>query len=135
ASRMPADPASSLPRRWGVGTPVGHRRTVVAMSKTWKIALAVVVVLVAVVAGGLWWFLRDDAPPEVSLESAVEQVSPTTVADDDASETATIDGTWTVDTTTGEFDFETATGTFAGFRIQEELSSIGSTTAVGRTGD
>jgi polyisoprenoid-binding protein YceI len=105
------------------------------MSKTWKIALAVVVVLVAVVAGGLWWFLRDDAPSEVSLESAVEQVSTTTVAGGAAPEVTSIDGTWTVDTTTGEFDFETATGTFAGFRIQEELSSIGSTTAVGRTGD
>ena len=40
-----------------------------------------------------------------------------------------------VDTTTGEFDYENATGTFAGFRIEEELASIGSTTAVGRTGD
>ena len=48
---------------------------------------------------------------------------------------AGIEGAWTVDTETGEFDYETATGTFAGFRIQEELASIGSTTAVGRTGD
>ena len=36
---------------------------------------------------------------------------------------------------TGEFDYENATGTFAGFRIDEELASIGSTTAVGRTGN
>ncbi len=55
-----------------------------------------------------------------------------------AAESATtqgVDGNWTVDTETGEFDYESATGTFAGFRIQEELASIGSATAVGRTGD
>ena len=46
-----------------------------------------------------------------------------------------VDGTWVVDTETGEFDYESATGTFVGFRIEEELASIGSTTAVGRTGD
>ena len=32
-----------------------------------------------------------------------------------------------------EFSFEDSTGTFVGFRVQEELSGIGSTTAVGRT--
>lgn len=42
-------------------------------------------------------------------------------------------GTWTVDTSVGEFSFEDSTGTFVGFRVEEELSSIGSTTAVGRT--
>ncbi len=42
-------------------------------------------------------------------------------------------GTWSVDTSIGEFSFEDSTGTFVGFRVQEELSSIGSTTAVGRT--
>lgn len=48
---------------------------------------------------------------------------------------AGVEGTWTVDTASGEFDDESATGTFAGFRIEEELAGIGSTTAVGRTGD
>lgn len=42
-------------------------------------------------------------------------------------------GTWSVDTSIGEFSFADSTGTFVGFRVQEELSSIGSTTAVGRT--
>ena len=41
--------------------------------------------------------------------------------------------TWTVNTSVGEFSFEDSTGTFVGFRVQEELSWIGSTTAVGRT--
>jgi polyisoprenoid-binding protein YceI len=44
-----------------------------------------------------------------------------------------IDGNWAVDDTVGEFSFEDSTGTFVGFRVDEELSSIGSTTAVGRT--
>jgi polyisoprenoid-binding protein YceI len=90
--------------------------------------------LVVLVAAGLWWFLKDDAPPAVSLETAAEGVDPG--ADNAAAGTTDgLDGTWTVDTTSGEFDFESATGTFAGFRVDENLSGIGSTTAVGRTGD
>ena len=45
-----------------------------------------------------------------------------------------VEGTWTIDAETGDFDFETATGTFAGFRVNEELAGIGADTAVGRTG-
>jgi polyisoprenoid-binding protein YceI len=89
--------------------------------------------IVVVVAAGLWWFLKDDAPPAVSLDRAAAAVQPS-----DGTGTAStdgLDGTWTVDTTSGAFDFESATGTFAGFRVNENLSGIGSTTAVGRTGD
>ena len=43
------------------------------------------------------------------------------------------DGTWIVDDEFGEFDFDTASGSFAGFRVDEELT-IGEVTAVGRTG-
>ncbi len=106
------------------------------MSKAWKISLAVVAVLVVVGGVGLWWFLRDDSPAKVNLDTAAESVTTTTGGTGTtASGPVSIDGTWTVDTSTGTFDYESATGTFAGFRIQEELSSIGSTTAVGRTGD
>ncbi|WP_419926170.1 YceI family protein [Candidatus Poriferisocius sp.] len=38
-----------------------------------------------------------------------------------------------MDTSIGEFSYEDSTGTFVGFRVDEELASIGSTTAVGRT--
>jgi polyisoprenoid-binding protein YceI len=38
-----------------------------------------------------------------------------------------------VDSSVGEFSYEDSTGTFVGFRVDEELSGIGSTTAVGRT--
>lgn len=53
-----------------------------------------------------------------------------------ASSTASaIEGDWSVDTSIGEFSFEDSTGSFVGFRVEEELASIGSTTAVGRTPD
>jgi len=105
------------------------------MSKTVKIVLAVVVVGVVAVGGFLWWYLRDDAPPKVNIDTAAGQVTTTTGASGEGPTLTSVDGTWVVDTETGEFDYETATGTFAGFRIQEELAGIGSTTAVGRTGD
>jgi len=103
------------------------------MSKRLKIGIPVaVVVLVLVVAGGVWWFfLRDDSPAAVDIDTASESVT----TDPAGTTLDGIDGTWTVDNRTGEFDFESATGTFAGFRVQEQLSGIGSTTAVGRTGD
>ena len=42
------------------------------------------------------------------------------------------DGVWTVDNDLGTFEFDSASGSFAGFRVDEELT-IGATTAVGRT--
>jgi len=118
--------------------------------------------IVALGAVGIWWFLRDDAPPAVSLDAAVGAVqntaSPATTATIDANTTnATnagaadptdtvssgstaaavpaggISGNWAVDDSVGEFSFENSTGTFVGFRVAEQLSGIGSTTAVGRT--
>src|ERR671910_3345747 len=109
------------------------------MSTRTKLLIGVAVMaLVGAGAGGVWWFLEDDAPAEVSLDAAVESVAGADSDSVDGSATGTVDGiegSWVVDTETGEFDFESATGTFAGFRIQEELAAIGSTTAVGRTSD
>lgn len=107
-----------------------------------KYGIAAAVVLVVLAAAGAFWFLRDDSPDEVSLTDAVGSVgeNTTTVAGEpDSTDTTVADGgisgTWTVDAETGEFDYESATGSFAGFRIDEELASIGRTEAVGRTGD
>jgi polyisoprenoid-binding protein YceI len=109
------------------------------MSTRAKALIVVAVVVVAGVAGGLYWFLRDDAPDPVSLESAVDQVEEagagTTTAPTETTVESALDGTWTIDSETGNFDFESATGTFAGFRVDEELAGIGASTAVGRTGD
>lgn len=103
------------------------------MTRRITLLLGAVALIVLVVAGGLWSFFNDDAPAEVSLTAAVESVSPQ--VDTTEAVAAGVTGTWVVDTESGEFDYETATGTFAGFRIDEELSGIGSATAVGRTGD
>ena len=100
------------------------------------VAVAVVVVSLVLVAGaGVAWVLRGDAPAAVDLDAAASGVvtdSSTTAVDED---TAGVSGMWTVDAATGSFDYESATGTFAGFRINEVLGSVGSTTAVGRTGE
>ena len=106
--------------------------------RTSAIIAATVIVLAA--AFGIWWvFLRSDAPPPVSLEEAVAGVTSTTAApaSDPAPSTTTasdptpttttsptgLDGDWVIDTT----------ASFAGYRVQEELASIGTTEAVGRT--
>ena len=117
-------------------------------------AAAVSVLAVAVVAFGGWYFLiRGDEPAEVSLADAVSSVASSTAAATasattaagtegapsgptaSASATATagasnassddLTGTWTID----------AANSFVGYRIDEELRAIGSTTAVGRTSD
>lgn len=110
------------------------------MKKRTKIILSLGVIAVLAAAGGIYWYLRDDAPPEVSLEAAAASVQTDGTNASGSTRAATvardgIAGKWAVDADTGEFDFDSATGTFAGFRIQERLTGIGSTTAVGRTGE
>ena len=105
-----------------------------------------IVLLLAAAGAGIWWFFRDDAPAAVDIDTAAASVevadtsatsdaTASTVAAEGAAVAATTDvsGTWTVDTTVGEFSDEESTGTFVGFRVDEELAGIGSTTAVGRT--
>jgi polyisoprenoid-binding protein YceI len=95
-----------------------------------------VIVLLALVGGALLvWYLNQPVPEEVSIEGAVEDVAtaePSTPTEP-ASALNGLDGAWSVDTSIGEFNFEDATSSFVGFRIEEELASVGATTAVGRT--
>jgi polyisoprenoid-binding protein YceI len=125
-----------------------------------RIAAAIAVLVIAAGAALVWWYLRDDAPDAVSITDAAAQVTePTTDAatastaaattpaatDGAAATTAApattaaaaaagdVSGTWTVDTSIGEFNYEDSTGTFVGFRVEEELQGLGSVTAVGRT--
>ena len=74
---------------------------------------------------------------DAAAESAAGGSDPDEAAAPDATvaSTAELDGTWTVDAETGKFTLEDATGSFAGFRVDEELARIGAFTAVGRTGD
>jgi polyisoprenoid-binding protein YceI len=89
---------------------------------------------VVILAGALWFFfIRSDAPPEANLEDAVAAVTSTTeAAETESAEpvptTAArngLDGAWTVE----------QSASFVGYRIDEELASIGAITAVGRTSD
>lgn len=111
------------------------------MSKL-AIAAGVVAAVVIVAGAGLFWYLNQPVPEEVSIESAVANVTTSQPPATDTTEADTtdttvsaegLDGVWTVDTSIGEFSFEAATSSFVGFRIDEELASVGATTAVGRT--
>lgn len=105
------------------------------MSKK-QIPLAIFVgFLVALAALVLWSFLKTDPPSEVSIDSAVQNTVGHSGTFSDAVTEGTLSGHWVVDTETGEFNYETASGSFAGFRIDEELRGIGAVTAVGRTGE
>lgn len=120
------------------------------MSKTTKIVIAVLAVLVLAGGYGVYWFLKDDAPAEVNLADAVGSVTDdtestaTTAATDETTDDTSdsgsaaadgIEGTWTAQSDPAGFDVNAGEGTFVGFRIAEELSGIGQTTAVGRTPD
>ena len=101
-------------------------------------ALILGAVVVALLAGGILWYVSRDSPDEVDLDTATEQVRDRTTTTGAGSGETTpdgVEGTWTVDTESGEFDFETATGSFVGFRVEEQLANIGAATAVGRTGE
>jgi len=92
------------------------------------IVLGSTVAALALAAFGAWWFvLRSDAPAPVSLDDAVESLSTTTTGAANDTTTTTVpsddlSGTWVVDT-----------GSFAGYRVQEELANVGFTTAAGRS--
>lgn len=141
-------------------TQSGPQQSFIARNKRKLLLGGVGAVVVAVAAAvGIWYFfIRSEAPPEATLESAAAQLTEApavsteaapatdgatpTEAPSASAETAApvteaaaagATGTWAVDTSIGEFSFADTTGTFAGFRVGEELSGIGQTEAVGRT--
>jgi polyisoprenoid-binding protein YceI len=93
-----------------------------------------IAVVLVVAAGGLWYlFFRPAGPAPVSLatlppSAAGSSAVRSSVAPGGA---AGIAGTWTVDPTMGSVD--DGTGTFVGYRIQEQLATVGAAEAVGRT--
>jgi polyisoprenoid-binding protein YceI len=114
--------------------------------------LAIAAIVILALAGiGLWYlFFRPAGPAPVSLGSTTPTAvaSVTAVAEastDPSSDPASADrstggsdpggiaGTWTVDPGIGSFD--DFSGSFVGYRVQEELASVGATEAVGRTPD
>lgn len=96
----------------------------------------VLVVLVLAGFAGWWFLIRDDAPEEANIDEAAQTLDESAGADSDSgSSSESLDGTWTVDTSIGTFDFDAGdfSGTWAGYRFDEELGGIGAQTAVGRT--
>jgi polyisoprenoid-binding protein YceI len=107
------------------------------------LAAIVVALLGAGAAGFSYLFLREQAPAAVGLATASPSAAPS--ADAGATATASsgaggsstttggLDGTWNVDPSIGSFsDFS---GSFVGYRVEEELANVGAATAVGRTPD
>ena len=125
------------------------RRQATNPSRSWLrvLALGIGLAVLAAAAAGTWYlFLRAPAPSAVALgaqPAATPSASaePTESADSatpDAGSAAKaaaagLDGTWTVDGSIGSFD--DFSGSFVGYRVQEELVGVGAATAVGRTPD
>ncbi len=102
-----------------------------------------VVALALILFAGWYFLIRDDSPPGVNdsgqiaaVEDAIAEVPAESQppADDTVEEAPAevgFDGTWAIDNSIGSFsDFTSA---FVGFRIDEELASVGGQTVVGRT--
>ena len=75
----------------------------------------------------------DDTDTEVEADPEPSDDQEAGLSADQSPSGGPANGTWTVDDEFGDFDFETASGSFAGFRVEEELT-VGEVTAVGRTG-
>lgn len=91
--------------------------------------LAIAAILVVAVGGaayGIWYLFLQPAGP-----AAVGTAGPLLPSNLPLGSLATTDGTWTIDPSIGAFsDFSDS---FVGYRVQEQLASIGANTAVGRT--
>jgi polyisoprenoid-binding protein YceI len=98
------------------------------------VLLAGLVLLGAVAAGayGIWYlFLQGPGPAAVGGGASLAPI-PSGGANASSS-SAGFNGSWKVDTSIGSIsDFS---GSFVGYRVQEELSGIGAQTAIGRTPD
>lgn len=98
-----------------------------------RVAVAVGAVVLVAAAALVWYFLiRDDAPPAFDIDDAASALddepapgtTDDTVADPEDSPANDLDGSWVI---------SAGSGSEAGFRVDEELASIGAATAVGRT--
>src|SRR6476661_3455282 len=109
---------------------IGCRRRGHDMKRRTRVAAGAVVVLVVVLAAGgfaFWQLFGGSDPSPVALNPVTSSVAPTATA----SSGGTLDGTWTIDDTSGSL--AEGTSSFAGYRVKEELAGTGANTAVGRT--
>lgn len=116
----------------------------------WVRTLLIGILMVALIAGGfgIWYiFFRPGGPAAVGtgapvIPGAATPAASTAPVGGSAAPVASagaisIDGSWTVDPSIGSFDYGAGdfSGSWAGYRVQEELVGIGGTVAVGRTPD
>jgi polyisoprenoid-binding protein YceI len=102
---------------------------------------AALAAIVAVGGYGLWYLFLQPAGPAAVADTSLPPVAtsaPTSASGSTqpagsplASGSTGIDGTWNVDPSIGSF--ADSTSSFVGYRVQEQLASIGANTAVGRT--
>jgi polyisoprenoid-binding protein YceI len=100
------------------------------MKRGTRVSVGAAVVLVVVLAAGgfaFWQLFGGSDPPPVALSPAASSPAPTA----SASSGGNLDGTWTIDDTSGSL--AEGTSSFAGYRVKEELAGTGANTAVGRT--
>jgi polyisoprenoid-binding protein YceI len=116
--------------------------------------LGILMVVVLAGAAGIWYiFFRGSGPPPVgtgapvipgiaSPAATVASIASTPGSSPGTGPTASVsavslDGTWAVDPTIGSFDYAASdfSGSWAGYRVQEQLVGVGGTVAVGRTPD
>ena len=95
---------------------------------------------VVVVAFAAWFFLlRDDAPDAATSDAAIAALGDDTGSIPPGNtpsgtvEPASVDGVWTVDTSVGTAEYPFDDRSYVGYRVTEELASIGTNTVVGRT--
>jgi polyisoprenoid-binding protein YceI len=99
------------------------------------------VIVLAVLAGaayGIWYLFFKPAGPAAVAEASLPPLPSSSAgasasATSSGSTTGSVDGTWNVDTSVGSAS--DSSGTFVGYRVQEQLANIGANTAVGRTPD
>ena len=106
--------------------PAGSRRRAALL-----IGAAVVVAILAAGGYGLWYLFLQPPGPAAVGDATLPPVATAAGASSQPLASGKISGTWNVDTSIGSFsDF---TSSFVGYRVQEQLASIGANTAVGRT--
>lgn len=117
------------------------------MTKRALTIIGVLVALAVVVVGGWYFFIRSDAPDAPDAESARDALEggQTTTTEPPATDTGSettdttavpggagdVSGTWTVDTSLGGDSIDDRS--YVGYKVQEDLISIGNATAFGRT--
>jgi polyisoprenoid-binding protein YceI len=101
------------------------------MNKRLAIAIVLLIGLAGVAVGGygIWYLFL--SPPGPAAVTSPAPIATTPGSSPNAGPAGSTDGTWNVDTTVGSFsDFSDS---WVGYRVQEQLVSIGANIAVGRT--